>query len=696
MSAARFFATASRGVEGVLADELRELGAQSVEPARGGVAFGSDLEAAYRTCMGSRVASRVLFPLATFEAGSADALYAGVHAIEWTDHVGPERTLAVDVAGAAATNGPGTTRFVALKTKDAIVDRVREREGARPSVDKSEPDVRVNVHLAGATVTVSLDLAGRGLHRRGVGRTGGAAPLKESLAAALLRIAGWHLSWERGPLVDPMCGSGTLAVEAAWMALDVAPGLARNRIGAEGWRGHDSRLWSRIVREAKERREAARERAPRIFACDASAAAVAGARANFARAAVARVVDLSLAELSGLRAPEGPAGIVVTNPPYGERLGEPGELGALYEQLGDVLRHRFVGWTAFVLSGNRALDKRVGLKPARRHVVYNGPIECRFLEIPIADTAPTSDEGPGWRRPSAEADMLANRLRKNRRKLGREAEREGVFAYRVYDADIPEYNVAIDWYDGAVRVEEYHRPKHLRGTGGAAGVADRRLRDAVLVASDAFSVPASDVVVRVRARRGPGEQAERYGDAGVLREVREKDLRLPREPRGLPRHGPLPRRPAPPLPRPGARTRKELPEPLRAHLHGHRRCRGGWRELDHERRPLPPLPRLGREEPRAERLCRAPASPRPRRRAPRPRAFDRFVWAHPPRAADALPQQEHGRRPRRATRPREARLERRAPPHGGRRAPLHDEPSHVHARQPCARAREARRQRHHR
>ncbi len=395
-----YFATAPRGTEGVLAAELRTLAGEAGSPprvaeTRGGVAFGARLEDAYRACLWSRIASRVLLPLRRFEAASADALYQGVAAIDWAAHLGSERTLAVDVAGGGSPAGP--PHFLTLKTKDAIVDRVRRAEGARPSIDTARPDVKVNVHLAGEWVTVSLDLAGRGLHRRGIGRRGAAAPLKENLAAALLAITGWP-SRPGEPLLDPMCGSGTILVEAAWMALDVAPGLARRHFGAEGWRGHDPRLWRRLLAEARERRGAGAQRTVRIAGSDVSRSALRTARDNLERAGVSRHVDLEHRELRDVEAPWPDAGSVVTNPPYGERLGEVGELGPLYGLLGDVLKRRFPGWRTWVLAGNPALAKRIGLKPAARHILWNGPIECRLLEIPISEKPVESDRGPGWRR----------------------------------------------------------------------------------------------------------------------------------------------------------------------------------------------------------------------------------------------------------------------------------------------------------
>jgi len=509
-----FFATVGRGTESVLAEELGELGAEDVEQKAGGVKFEADLEGAYRVCVGSRVASRLVMPLTTFEATDADSLYAGAAGVRWTDHLGPEATFAVSVAGKGPA-GPG--KFVALKVKDAIVDTIRDAEGSRPSVDKVEPGLRIHVHLGGQTVTVSVDLAGRGLHKRGVGRSGGAAPLKENLAAALLRIAGWHRRGEgERILVDPFCGSGTFLIEAAWMSRDVAPGLMQG-FGAPGWRGHDALAWERVIAEARERRDAGREVEIAVHGFDGSADAVTRARQNVERAGVSSGVRVTRCALADLEAPEGPPGLLVANPPYGERLGEAGELGPLYAQLGDALKRRFPGWSAWVLSGNRALDKRIGLKAASRHPVMNGPIDCRFLELPIGAEAPTS-EGPGWRKASKESEMFANRLRKNEKRVGRWARRQGITAYRIYDADIPEFNVAVDWYDGAVRVEEYRRPKKV-----AANLADRRIEDVLIVVPEVLGVDPEDVVLRVRGRREAGAQEERRADLGHLRTVREGD-----------------------------------------------------------------------------------------------------------------------------------------------------------------------------
>ncbi|MCP3982478.1 MAG: bifunctional 23S rRNA (guanine(2069)-N(7))-methyltransferase RlmK/23S rRNA (guanine(2445)-N(2))-methyltransferase RlmL [bacterium] len=515
----RFFATASRGTEDVLAQELRQLGIDDVEAQRGGVAFGTRLEDGYLACLWSRVASRVLMPLDSFEIQNADELYDAARGIDWTDHLGADRTLAVDAAGGRCPAGP--RHYVALKTKDAIVDCLREAEGGRPDVDTKNPDVRINLHLDGPRVTVNLDLGGGSLHRRGIGRAGAEAPLKENLAAAILRIARWPERSADAPLFDPLCGSGTLLLEAAWMALDIAPGLLRGTHGMSRWRGHDAATWQRLRGDAIERRDAGAEHMPRVAGSDASAATLRLARENFRRAGLTRLARLATCDLSQVVPPWDTPGLVVTNPPYGERLGESGELVPLYQELGDVLRRRFPGWSAWVFTGNPELGKRIGLKPASRHVLYNGPIESRLIEIPISDKRVAGEGGPAWRQASPESGSFAKRLKKNLRELRPWARRERLTCYRMYDADVPQYNVAVDWWDGAARVEEYARPKKV-----SAEDAERRVRDALLVTAEVLDLEPSLVTLRVRSRRADGEQHGRRGDSRRVREVQEGDLRF--------------------------------------------------------------------------------------------------------------------------------------------------------------------------
>jgi 23S rRNA (guanine2445-N2)-methyltransferase / 23S rRNA (guanine2069-N7)-methyltransferase len=381
----RLFATCPLGLEPLLAAELRELGADAVRDTRAGVAFDGPLEAAYRACLFSRVASRVLLPLAEFRAPSPEALYAGVRALPWEEHLAPEGTLAVDlIASASALTH---SRYGAQKVKDAIVDRFRARCGVRPSVDTAAPDLRVNVRLHRDEATVSVDLSGEALHRRGYRARGGEAPLKENLAAAILLHARWPaVARAGGPLVDLMCGSGTLLIEGALMAADVAPGLLRERFGFTRWMGHDPALWGRLRTEAGARREAGLRRllpAPLVRGFDRDAKAVTTARDNVRRAGLGEYVSVVRRDLTRCE-PESGTGLVVANPPYGERMGADSDLAGLYAELGTQLKRCFPGWRAAVFTGNPDLAVHLKLRADRKHALHNGALPCRLLHFDIA------------------------------------------------------------------------------------------------------------------------------------------------------------------------------------------------------------------------------------------------------------------------------------------------------------------------
>ena len=390
-----FFATAAKGLEPLLAAELCALGVEEATVRRAGVSFTGSLELAYRACLWSRVANRILLPLASFRAETAEELYAGVHAVAWAEHLSPRGTLAVD----AATSQSRLTHshYVALKAKDAIVDQLRDRAGVRPSVDVERPDVRVNVYVHRDHAVVSIDLAGDSLHRRTYRQRGGAAPLKENLAAAILLLAEWPQRARAGePLLDPMCGSGTLPIEAALIAADIAPGLHRPGFGFVAWRGHQEAVWRRVLSEAKER--ARPRRLPVIRGHDIDPGAVRRARANVERAGLGGRVHIEARALANCELPVQRAGLVVVNPPYGERLGDVAQLAPLYAEIGDVLRRRFTGWTGYVFTGAPALAKHIGLRPARRFILFNGAIECRLLQFPISADQVRDTAGPRWRR----------------------------------------------------------------------------------------------------------------------------------------------------------------------------------------------------------------------------------------------------------------------------------------------------------
>lgn len=520
-----FFATCPKGIEPLLAEELRALGAADVRETRAGVAFAGDLTHAYRVCLWSRLASRVLMPLAQFKAPSADALYQGVRTIQWSEHIGPEGTLAVDCT---AVQSPIThSHYAALKVKDAIVDQLRDEFGARPSVDTERPDLRVNVYLNHLDAVVGIDLSGDALHRRGYRADAMAAPMKENLAAAILLRAGWPaIARTGGALTDPMCGSGTLLIEGAFIAADIAPGLMREHFGFLKLRGHDRAAWTALVDEAHTRRAEGLKHLPPIQGYDSDARAVRAARDNLGRAGLGERIKIERRELSACEPASLPAGLVVANPPYGERMGQAHELPALYAALGDALKRCYPGWRAAVLTGDPELGKNMGMRANRLHTLYNGALECRLLHFEVDekwfmrprpdDTAPV-ELGPG-------AEMLANRLRKDLKHFGRWAARQEIGAYRLYDADMHEYNLAIDVYEGARRwahIQEYEAPDTIEPR-----LARRRLREALAVIPSVLDIPAEQMYFKIRRRQKNRAQYEKLDHTGEFHEVREGACRF--------------------------------------------------------------------------------------------------------------------------------------------------------------------------
>jgi 23S rRNA G2445 N2-methylase RlmL len=367
MDTVQFFATAAKGTEPALRDELRELGMREVRADRGGVHFAGSPEDGWRACIWSRIAVRVLAWRASFEAPTEDALYEGIHCIDWRHFLTEKKTLAVRAS--CRSSHLTHSQYIAQKTKDAIVDQMRERFGARPSVDRDDPDVLVFVHLVKDHADVYLDLSGGSLHRRGWRTRIGEAPLKETLAAAVVRISGWDRD---KPLVDPMCGAGTIAIEAAAWALDRAPGLGRARFGFERWANFDDAMATRMRALREEARARARPKGPTVLATDSDPGAVTLTRANAADAGVP--VDVAVRDIADL-APTDPPGFLVMNPPYGERIETP---SVLYERMASAFG-RLHGHTVCLLAGTPEIGRPLRAKPVQSLIVFNGPLECRVL-----------------------------------------------------------------------------------------------------------------------------------------------------------------------------------------------------------------------------------------------------------------------------------------------------------------------------
>jgi putative N6-adenine-specific DNA methylase len=368
--------TCSRGLEEVLADELRPLGGAAIAPGRGMVALTGDLRTVYEANLRLRTGIRVLVSVARGRVTSRDELYELASSVSWSDAIGRGQTFAVEVAGQARAFRD--TSFAARVVKDAVVDRLRAVRGERPDVDRSAPDVQLHVHLSDGATSLSIDSSGEPLSQRGYRPHGGVAPLNEALAAGILLLTGYDGA---EPLLDPMCGSGTIAVEAALIATRTPPGLKRD-FAFERWSGHDRGLFQQVVRSAgHDRRDAP---AP-IVARDRDPRAVEATRRNLKAAWMDRWVQVEQGDLRDLVLPWGTGGTIVVNPPYGKRLGDVQRLGGLYRRLGDTFKQRGHGATAWVLAGERSLANQIGLKPSRRIPLFNGPIECRLLRFDLYD-----------------------------------------------------------------------------------------------------------------------------------------------------------------------------------------------------------------------------------------------------------------------------------------------------------------------
>ncbi len=368
------FATVPLAAEELAAAELQHLGASEVTVVRGGVGFRGTRRLLYRSLLRLRTASRVLVQLGQFPCGSPQELYDGLRLLPWTELLTPDMTLAVDctLRDSAITH----SHFAALKAKDAIVDHLRDACGRRPSVDTQAPDLRVNLHLAKNQATVSLDASGEPLDRRGWRLDRNAAPLRETLAAAIMLHTGWKGAV---PLMDPMCGSGTLLLEGAAIALGQPAGAGRE-FGLMRWRDFDRRLWQQVVQE--EGQGVVDSLAVPVLGFDQDPKAIIACRENARRAGLEYMVAFDRRSFEET-APSGHEGVLVMNPPYGLRMGEKRELEALYRKIGEVLKRRFTGWTAYLLAGDLELARLVGLKPARRFVLFNGPLECRLLRYEL-------------------------------------------------------------------------------------------------------------------------------------------------------------------------------------------------------------------------------------------------------------------------------------------------------------------------
>lgn len=559
----QFFASCPKGLESLLNSELQGLGAESTRETVAGVYFEGDLRLAYRACLWSRLANKILLPLASFAVDSQEALYDGTRAIPWQEHLSPNGSLLVDFVG--TNDAIRNTQFGAVKVKDAIVDCLRDFSGERPSVAKRDPDLRINARLSKNKLVLSIDLSGDSLHRRGYRVKQGGAPLKENLAAGILIRAGWpEIAAQGGALIDPMCGSGTFLTEAALIAADIAPGLGRASFGFERWLNHRNDIWLELRDEAHKRKKLglAKVNKPEIRGYDADVRVVRAAEENIINLELDDWLRVSRKELAEFKRPTHRAmefGLVLTNPPYGERLGEVESLKLLYAHLGERLRNEFQGWRAGVFTGNPELGKQMGLRSDKKYKLFNGSIESELLMFSINAEAFVKSriEQDGRfskddeERAAAEqkvqasnreeqaaalspgAQMLVNRLQKNLKQLDKWAKKNDISCYRLYDADMPEYAAAIDIYRGQTQfgkseqlyahVQEYAAPKSVDEDRAA-----QRFAEIEMAVPYALGIPTAHISYKQRRRNKGSSQYEKLNErpTGDLFSVMEGNARL--------------------------------------------------------------------------------------------------------------------------------------------------------------------------
>ncbi|MHB4992994.1 bifunctional 23S rRNA (guanine(2069)-N(7))-methyltransferase RlmK/23S rRNA (guanine(2445)-N(2))-methyltransferase RlmL [Klebsiella pneumoniae] len=505
------FASTARGLEELLKTELEGLGATDCQVVQGGVHFQGDTRLLYQSLMWSRLASRIMLTLGECRVYSDLDLYLGVQAIPWTEMFNPGATFAVHFSG--LNDEIRNSQYGALKVKDAIVDSFTRKNLPRPNVDRESPDLRINVWLNKETAHISLDLSGEGLHLRGYRDGTGMAPIKENLAAAIVMRSGWVPGT---PLLDPMCGSGTLLIEAAMLATDRAPGLHRGHWGFGGWAQHDDGIWKEVKAEAQTRaRQGLAAYESRFYGSDVDARVIERARRNARRAGIGELIDFDVKDVAQLNnpLPKGPYGTVISNPPYGERLESEPALIALHSLLGRIMKSQFGGWNLSVFSASPELLSCLQLRADKQFKAKNGPLDCVQKNYHLAES-----EGG---KPAMLAEDFANRLRKNLKKFEKWARQEGIECYRLYDADLPEYNVAIDRYADWVVVQEYAPPKTVD-----AHKARQRLFDIIAATIAVLDMAPNKLVLKTRERQKGKNQYQKMAEKGDFIEVQEYNARL--------------------------------------------------------------------------------------------------------------------------------------------------------------------------
>ena len=526
-------------MEDILATELKQLGAEDVHPKLAGVSFQGDIEMAYRACLWSRTANRILLPLSQFEVNSQQDLYDAVKKINWFDHFKPDDTFAVSFS-AKNSEAIRNSHFGSLVVKDAIVDQMRAKFHKRPNIEMNHPTIRINVYLSSEQAQLSLDLSGNSLHKRGYREANVQAPIKENLAAAMLLRSGWpEIAKQGGSLIDPMCGSGTLLLEAAMIAADVAPGLLRDYYGFLGWKKHDNECWQKLLSEAEQRKTTGLNQMPIIAGFDQSRQTAATAIKHVENSGFASKVHVEKREINDSSpANSWQPGLLICNPPYGERLGDDEQISQLYLQFGETLKSNFKGWKASLIISNPEMGFRLGIRSQKPITLFNGALECKLLRMDIEEKSffipkaksqqeritQITQSNSFQEGDEQEAPMFANRLKKNYKKISKWAKRQNISCYRLYDADLPEYAVAIDLYQANktyINVQEYEAPKTID-----THKANQRLAGVLIEIPKILGIDKSQVFLKIRRKQKKIEQYEKLNNKANFHIIEEENCRF--------------------------------------------------------------------------------------------------------------------------------------------------------------------------
>ncbi len=533
------FATTPKAMEDILAKELSQIGAENVQAKLAGVSFTGNIELAYRVCLWSRIANRVFLPLSSFQVKNKQDLYDAVKKINWFDHFKPDDTFAVSFS-AKNSSVIINSHFGSLLVKDAIVDQMRAKFKKRPNIELNRPNLKINVYLNNEDAQLSLDLSGESLHKRGYREANVQAPIKENLAAALLLRSGWpEIAEKGGSLIDPMCGSGTLLLEAAMIAADYAPGLSRNYYGFLGWKQHDEACWQLLITEAEQRKQTGLAKMPVIAGFDQSRRTIATAFKHIENAGFNNKIHVEKREIfDASPADSWSLGLLICNPPYGERLSNDEEIAQLYFKLGETLKNHFQQWQAALIISNPEMGFRLGIRSKKPITFYNGALECKLLRLSIEEKAFFIPKAKSQHEridqimqnqsiateSTATAEMFANRLKKNIKKMAKWAKQHNIHCYRIYDADLPEYAVAVDIYQGEklwVNVQEYEAPKSI-----APHKANQRLAGVLAEIPQVLNIDKSQVFLKIRRKQKNTEQYQKQNNQANFHIVEENNAKF--------------------------------------------------------------------------------------------------------------------------------------------------------------------------